>query len=151
ERDLKPLRQQIRQFDAFPVESNQHEALPYAHVQRLRERAQAIETEIARAETQATLHGWNHRTDPELAAAIDRRTNHLAHVALAAGDPGVGQLSVLLTNMDPEATADSLRVVIAVEVAKREMGEINRLPWEPFRPAPRGLASHRSKGIGMHL
>jgi hypothetical protein len=90
------------------------------HVERLRERARTIEADIAKAETRATLHGWNFRTDPELAAAIERRTAHLAHVALTTGEPAVAELAVALTDVNPSATANDLLEAIRNEVAESE-------------------------------
>ncbi len=93
-----------------------------AHIGRLRERAQAIEADIAKAETQATLHDWTHRTNPELATAINRRTNHLAHIALTTGDPAIAELAVALTGETPDATTNDLRAAIAGQVAEHERG-----------------------------
>ena len=122
EHDLKPLRRQIRQFDTLPTDDANRNEMTRTHVERLRERARDIEADIARAEVQATLHKWTHRTEPELAAAINRRTNHLAHVALNSGDPAIAELAASLTSEDLEATANDLRAAIAHDVAGRERG-----------------------------
>ncbi len=142
EQDLKPLRQQIRQFDLLPVDDLDRHAVAQGHIERLRERAQAIEADIAKAETQATLRGWTHRTDPELAAAINRRTNHLAHFALTTGGPAIAELAVALTGENPGATANDLRAAIAGQVAERERGGEEHLQLDPTGRATATHAQH---------
>jgi conjugative relaxase-like TrwC/TraI family protein len=139
ERDLKPIRQQIGQFDALPTDDPAHQMVARAHVERLRERARAIEADIAKAETRATLHGWNFRTDPELAAAIERRTAHLAHVALTTGEPAVAELAVALTDVNPNATANELLEAIRNEVAESERSGNPQMQRDQTKRLPVGL------------
>ena len=131
ERELKPPRQEIRQFDQNVQDRPQ---LATIHVGRLRERAQAIEAKIARAETEAILHSWKTRTDPDLAAAITSRINHLAHTAIKNRDPMVDRIAsdVNLNNVD--ATANDLSEAIARSLAasEREGSELHTPP----PPAP---------------
>ena len=134
EHDLKPLRQQIRQFDTLPPDDTSRHQIAQAHIERLRERAQAIETEIARAETRTTLHSWRQRTDPELAAAVTRRTNHLTHHAISTDDPLVHELAIDITTATPTATANDLQEALANAVAVRERDDHRKLLQG--RPAP---------------
>ena len=134
EHDLKPLRQQIRRFDLEPPGDTGATLVARAHIERLRQRAQAIEAEIARAETRTTLHTWKQRSDPELAAAITRRTNHLTHHAISTDDPLVTEIAIHLTIGTTTATADDFREAIADAVAVRERGGHRKLPQD--RPAP---------------
>ena len=127
EHDLKPLRQQIRQFDTLPPDDTSRHQIAQAHIERLRERAQAIETEIARAETRTTLHSWRQRTDPELAAAVTRRTNHLTHHAISTDDPLVHELAIDITTATPTATANDLQEALANAVAVRERDDHRKL------------------------
>ena len=139
EHDLKPIRQQIGQFDTLPTNDPGHQMVARAHVERLRERARAIEADIANAETRATLHGWNIRTDPELAAAIERRTAHLAHVALTTSEPAVADLAVALTNANPNATANELLEAIRHEVAESERSGNPQMQRDQTKRLPVGL------------
>lgn len=139
EQELKPIRRQIRQFDTLPTNDPDHQMVARAHVERLRERAQAIEANIAKAETRATLHGWNLRTDPELAAAIERRTTHLANVALTTGEPAVAELAVALTDLNPNATANDLLEAIRNEVAEHERSGNPQMQRDQTQPLPVGL------------
>ncbi|WP_420451735.1 MobF family relaxase [Ilumatobacter sp.] len=135
ERDLKPLRRTIREFDGGTVDSGEGGMiLARAHVERLRERAQEIEAEIARAETESILNGWSTRTDPELSAAITRRVNHLTHVALVEGDPLVASITSAVSDDDPAAGANDVRAAIARAVADRERSGMDLGAVE--RPAP---------------
>jgi conjugative relaxase-like TrwC/TraI family protein len=139
EQELKPIRRQIRQFDTLPTNDPGHQLVARAHVERLRERARAIEADIAKAETRATLHGWNFRTDPELAAAIERRTAHLAHVALTTGEPAVAELAVALTDVNPSATANDLLEAIRNEVAESERSGNPQMQRDQTQRLPVGL------------
>ena len=139
EQELKPIRQQIRQFDALPTNDPAHQVVARAHAERLRELARAIEDDIAKAETRATLHGWNFRTDPELAAAIERRTAHLAHVALTTGEPAVAELAVALTDVNPSATANELLEAIRNEVAESERSGNPKMQRDHTKRLPVGL------------
>lgn len=139
EQELKPIRRQIRQFDTLPTDDPGHQLVAWAHVERLRERARAIEADIARAETRATLHGWNFRPDPELAAAIERRTAHLAHVALTTGEPAVAELAVALTDVNPSATANDLLEAIRNEVAEHERSGNPQMQRDQTQRLPVGL------------
>ncbi len=120
EHDLRPLRQAIRQYDRSATDPSEQGALAAAHVERLRERAQEIEGQIARAETEATLQGWGPRTDPQLADAIDRRINHLAHRALHDGDPLITSVVVAVSDGNPEAGANEVQGAIAKALAAQE-------------------------------
>lgn len=120
EHDLKPLRQAIRQYDRNESDPSQQGVLAATHIERLRERAQAIEAQIRRAETAATLHGWGTTTDPKLAAAINRRINHLAHTALHNNDPLITSVLAAVTDHDPHAGANEIRTAIANAVAGGE-------------------------------
>ena len=122
-----------------------------AHVERLRERARAIEADIAKAETQATLHGWNYRTDPELAAAIERRTTHLAHVALTTSEPAVAELAVALTDANPSATANELMEAIRHEVAESERSGHPQMQRDQTKRLPVGLDDQAAVHVGLSM
>lgn len=123
----------------LPTDDPGRHMVARAHVQRLRERARAIETALARAETQSTLHHWKRRTDPKLTAAINRRTNHLTHIALTTGDPAVAELAIAIGDAHPTATANELRQAIRSAVAERERSRTPQQRPDQTEQAPVGL------------
>ena len=151
EQELKPIRRQIRQFDTLPTNDPGHQMVARAHVERLRERAQAIEADIAKAETRATLHEWNFRTDPELAAAIERRTTHLAHVAVTTGEPAVAELAVALTDLNPSATANDLLKAIRNEVAEHERSGNPQMQRDQTKRLPVGLDDQAAVHVELSM
>jgi hypothetical protein len=76
---------------------------------------------------------------PELAAAIERRTTHLAHVALTTGEPAVAALAVALTDVNPGATANELLEAIRNEVAEHERSGNPQMQRNQTKRLPVGL------------
>jgi len=151
ERDLKPIRQQIRQFDLLPTDDPGRQMVASAHIERLRERAQGIEADIARAETRGTLHGWKHRTDPNLGVAISDRSNHLAHVALSTGDPIVPETVSVLMNMNPDTTVNDVRAAISETTAARERAGERSPQREQIQRKPAALPGQAAVGVELPI
>lgn len=104
------------------------------HINRLRQRIADLDKRIDDTRTDTTLWEWGQRTDPDLAAALNRRTNHLAYQALESGAEWIDQLVENWAVDNHECDPNDLRRLIHEVAAYRE--RTRHTGPDPLGPAP---------------
>ena len=113
------------------------------HIDRLHERLNDLDKQIEQTETDVTLWDWGQRTDQTLAAAHNRRSNHLAYTALTNMEPWIENL--LRADASGRTTnAMDVRRLIQDVATYREL--THHTGSDPLGPGPTGtsrLKAHR--------
>ena len=106
----------------------------HEHIGRLVQRRDELSDNIETLDALRRLDGWNARPDPQLTAAINQRTNHLAHQAITTHEHWVASAIRQAHNADPSIALDEARRLILDVAGYRERA--NHTGPEPIGTAP---------------
>jgi hypothetical protein len=90
------------------------------HIARLRGRNEELRALINHAENLQRFIDWGDSPSPELDAAIERRTTHLAHAAITTHSAWVTELTRTAHTNNPDITADDFHQLVHDVAAYRE-------------------------------
>ena len=126
ETELADVRKQLTELDT--VTDDRAAAMVDQHRNRLRERARDLDAQITRTEMRTTLHRWTAppAPNPEAAAAVARRINHLAHDAVTRRADWVVELAVTALDTNPHIDVTELHDLIRNTAVARERGTVCR-------------------------
>jgi hypothetical protein len=104
------------------------------HIARLRERNEELRVLINHAENLQRFIDWGDSPSPELDAAIERRTIHLAHTAIAARVPWTTELARTAHTNNTDITLNELYQLVYDGAAYRERAALTGADAIGVRP-----------------
>ena len=139
-----PLERQLLALRSTLEDPDMPTQIVEQHIARLHERLDDLDTRIEQIEADVTMWDWGQRTDRTLAAAHNRRSNHLAYAAITDNEPWIENLLRTKYSSDASLDAMSVRRLIHEVAAHRE--RTHHVGPDPVGPEPAGgsnLAEYR--------
>ncbi len=123
--EREPLERQLLALRSTLDDPDLPTSIIEQHIVRLHERLDDLDARIEHTETHVAMWDWGQWQDPDLAAALARRSNHLAVVAVSNCEPWVETLIREMAQLDQPIDGGLLHIAIIEVAAYRERADVD--------------------------